>query len=77
MILYFVDQRIAQSMRVGGPKEMQVHHFMEAVQDHNTQLSYHALAGTRKQSISDVEQIFSSSTISFMEKKDTILRPGT
>ena len=40
---------------------------MEAVQDKAAQLSYHALIGTRKQSVSDVEQIFSSKVLKFME----------
>ena len=30
---------------------------MEAVQDPEVQLSYHPMIGTRKQSVSDVEQI--------------------
>lgn len=42
---------------------------MEAVRDPGTQLSYHALIGTRKQSVADVEQIFSSSVLAFMEGK--------
>ena len=49
--------------------ELRVERFMEAVYDQDTQLSYHALAGTRKQSIVDVEQIFSSNTMAFMERK--------
>lgn len=42
---------------------------MEAVYDENAMLSYHALVGTRKQSVSDVEQIFSSRVLDFMERK--------
>lgn len=40
---------------------------MEAVQDKAAGLSYHALIGSRKQSVSDVEQIFSSRVLKFME----------
>ena len=40
---------------------------MEAVYSETAQLSYHALIGTRKQSVSDVEQIFSSTVL---ESKD-------
>ena len=43
---------------------------MEAVHDKNAKLSYHALIGTRKQSVSDVEQIFSSRVLSFLESKE-------
>ena len=42
---------------------------MEAIYDPHAMLSYHALAGTRKQSVSDVEQIFSSRILKFFEEK--------
>lgn len=42
---------------------------MEAVYSETAQLSYHALIGTRKQSVSDVEQIFSSRVLEFLESK--------
>ena len=43
---------------------------MEAVQDPEVriQLSYHTMIGTRKQSVSDVEQIFSLGVLNFMER---------
>ena len=44
--------------------------FMEAVYDDAAKLSYHALIGTRKQSVSDVEQIFSSRMLEFFESKE-------
>ena len=56
-------------MRDGGPRELQLQRFMEAVYDKDVQLSYHALIGSRKQSVSDVEQIFSSRVLKFMEDK--------
>ena len=62
-------QRIAQSLRCGGPADLRLERFMEAVQDPDVQLSYHAIIGTRKQSVTDVEQIFSSSVLEFMERK--------
>ena len=37
--------------------------------DPDTHLSYHALIGTRKQSISDVEKMFSESVLKFLEQK--------
>lgn len=42
---------------------------MEGVYDDAAKLSYHALIGTRKQSVSDVEQIFSSRVLEFFERK--------
>jgi hypothetical protein len=42
---------------------------MEAVYDDAAKLSYHALIGTRKQSVSDVEQIFSFRVLEFFERK--------
>ena len=40
---------------------------MEAVYDESAQLSYHALVGTRKQSVSDVLQIFSKDVLNFFK----------
>ena len=48
---------------------MKLERFLEAVYDPSTKLSYHALIGTRKQSVSDVEQIFSSRMLHFFESK--------
>ena len=42
---------------------------MEAVYDDAVKLSYHALIGTHKQSVPDVEQIFSSRVLEFFERK--------
>ena len=62
-------QRIAKSLRDGGPRNLQLQRFVEAVYDQDAQLSYHALIGSRKQSVSNVEQIFSSRVLKFMESK--------
>lgn len=43
---------------------------MEAVSANEVQLSYHALIGTRKQSVSDAEQLFGSRVLEFFEKKN-------
>lgn len=48
---------------------MHLERFMEAVYDSEAKLSYHALIGSRKQSVSDVEQIFSLSVLQFLERK--------
>ena len=42
---------------------------MEAAEDPDTQLTYHALVGTRKQSVLDAERLFGSGVLTFMEKK--------
>ena len=42
---------------------------MEALHDPTTNLTYPALTGSRKQSVSDVERLFSSNMIRFMETK--------
>ena len=42
---------------------------MEAVYNQDAQLSYHALVGTRKQSVSDVSQIFSSTVLDFFQSQ--------
>ena len=42
---------------------------MEAVYDEEAKLSYHALIGSCKQSVSDVEQVFSSRVLQFFERK--------
>ena len=55
-------------MRDGGPSELKLERFMEAVYCNDTSLSYHALIGTQKQSVSDVEQIFSAGVLAFMER---------
>ena len=42
---------------------------MEALYDPTTNLTYPALIGARKQSVSDVERLFSSEMVQFMESK--------
>ena len=42
---------------------------MEAVKDDETALSHHALIGSHKQSVSDVEQIFGQKVLRFFERK--------
>ena len=64
-----MEQCIAQSLRDGGPYDLKLERFLEAVYCESTQLSYHALVGTRKQSVSDVEQVFSSRVLEFFESK--------
>lgn len=42
---------------------------MEALHDPTTNLTYPALTGARKQSVTDVERLFSADMIHFMESK--------
>ena len=64
-----MEQHIGQSLRDGGPHDLKLERFLEAVYCESTQLSYDALVGTRKQSVSDVEQVFSSRALEFFESK--------
>ena len=64
-----MEQHIAQSLRDGGPRDLKLERFLEAVYCESTQLSYRALVGTRKHSVSDVEHVFSSRVLEFFESK--------
>ena len=66
---FYCTQRIGQSTREGGPASIDLEHFMEALHDPSTDLTYPALTGARKQSVSDVERLFSGKMESFMERK--------
>lgn len=59
-------QRIGQSTR---PSGMKLQRYMEALQDPSTNLTFTALTGARKQSVSDVERLFSGKMVAFMEQK--------
>ncbi len=69
VFLHVYMQRIGQSTREGGPASIDLEHFMEALHDPSTNLTYQALTGARKQSVSDVERLFSDKMVSFMEQK--------
>ena len=56
-------QRVGHSTRAGGPEELQLQYFHEALQDPQ------ALTGQRKQSIRDVENLLSTSMADFMRSK--------
>lgn len=64
-----VIQRIGQSLRKGGPLDIQLERFEEALHDPSAMLTYTALTGIRKQSVEDVERLFSESLIAWMNKK--------
>lgn len=48
---------------------MKLQRYMEALQDPSTNLTFTALTGARKQSVSDVERLFSGKMVAFMEQK--------
>lgn len=56
-------------MRQGGPKDIQLERFEEALHDPTTGLTYTALSGVRKQSVEDVERLFGDPLITWMEGK--------
>ncbi len=54
---------------MGGPSEIQLQRFVEALKDPTTKFTYTALSGKRAQSVEDVERLFSPDLIAFMERK--------
>ena len=63
-------QRIGNHTRMGGPENLQVQRFCEAAEDPSSGLTYSALTGLKKQSIGDVERLFSSEVAEFMERRN-------
>ena len=62
LFVYLCDfQRISHSLRQGGPNDIQLERFVEAVHDTSSGLTYSALSGVCKQSVQDVERLFSDS----------------
>ena len=59
---------MAQSTRLGGPAEMRLERFTEALGDESVGLTYPALTGQRKQSVQDAEILFSEGVEKFMER---------
>ena len=55
-------------MRQGGHGDIQLERFEEALHDPLAGLTYTALSGMRKQSVEDVERLFSESVVGWMEK---------
>ena len=62
-------QRMGESTRKGGPDKMKTERYTEALYDPSTNLTYPALTGQRKQSIRDVEALFSKGVEDFMKRK--------
>ena len=62
-------QCIGHSLRQGGPHNLQLERFEEAVHDPAVRLTFCALSGVHKQSVEDVERLFGESVIEWMENK--------
>lgn len=59
-------------MRNGGPDEIQLERYVEALNHEGSGLTYPALVGLRKQSVEDAERMFSPKLLKFMEDKGYI-----
>ena len=77
LVCVYSMQRIAHSTRCGGPLNLRLDRFTEALYDKSSGLTFTALTGKRKQSVRDVEILFSDSMHKFMEKKATNMKPDT
>ena len=62
-------QRIASHTRSGGPNNIKLERFAEALSDLSSGLTYPALVGSRKQSVVDAERLFRPQLSKFMTKK--------
>ena len=62
-------QRIASHTRSGGPSNVKLERYAEALRDTTSGLTYPALIGSRKQSVIDAERLFSPELSSFMRNK--------
>ena len=64
-----IMQRIAKSTRLGGPSQLQLDRFTEALYDETSGLTFPALTGQRKQSVRDAEILFSEGVEKFMKRR--------
>ena len=62
-------KRIWKHTREGGPEDMDLQGFDEAMRDSKTGLSFAALSGQRKQLVQDAEQMLSFLVSDFLEEK--------
>ena len=60
---------MAQSTRRGGPEDLRLDRFTEALHDEQSGMTFPALTGQRKQSVRDAEIFFSEDVEKFMSKK--------
>jgi len=60
---------MAGHTRSGGPKQLKLQRFVEALDDPTSGLTYPALKGSRKQSVVDAERFFNPDLARYMEEK--------
>ena len=66
---HFLKQRIGNHTRMGGPTSFRVEAIVEAAESPESNLTFSALTGQRKQSIGDVERLFNPDLVTYLEKK--------
>lgn len=69
IILMWCCLNISVSLRQGGPRELSLERFDEAAHEESSGLTHTALSGERKQSVEDVERLFSQEMVEWMQKK--------
>ena len=69
MIIISLLQKIANHTRDGGPSDIKLERFVEALSDPSSDLTYPALIGSRKQSVVDAERLFNQNLAKFMLSK--------
>ena len=62
-------QRIANHTRSGGPADLCLERYVEALQDPSSGLTLPVLTGARKQSVVDAERLFSPDLAEFMRSR--------
>ena len=65
-------KRLTNTLRQGHMTMMDMRRFAEVLKDADTGLTKQALAGDRKQSVSDCERLWSRGVLEFMERKGNI-----
>ena len=65
-----IVKRIAHHTRKGGPGNIKVKRFQEAMESDTNDLTLAALVGKRKQSVADAESLLSPAVASFFESKN-------
>ena len=67
--MIYTPQRIASHTRSGGPDQLCLERFAEALSVPESGLTYPALIGARKQSVVDAERFFGPELAQFMRSK--------
>ena len=68
-IQHVTTQRIAITTREGRNKDIRLERFDEALKESESGLTYSALTGARKQSVSDAERLFGASLCQWFKNK--------